>query len=386
MDHGCSLRASRKKCVKIIEKEVEELASRSEVTGIFLGGSISRGTEWETSDIDLALVLEKQFDPEPCLPRLREGIPITRWRNFKENVQKIMDGFPASWYDKEVQWEVGWFYTSRCLFDRDGFCGQLLSFITAHRYDPTIVRKYVETYIEQARKELVEAMGLCRSSELDEAHCHIREASFRCALALLEYANIPLEHKELESQIREAETKVSFSGFSDLFASVWGIDRIERHRSEQLRSALKEALRSSIELISYVEEQIAEQGYSLESLGIDSFRAFFFPYKVDEYKIAIKDHIRFIDVAFRKRKLGVLSRESLCSYLLWLDRTVLSPLMAKLKEGGINRKTAEAYERMRSHETKSRKILGLLNPSVKEIRTNLDNLCDVCSRLQTLLR
>ncbi|MBR2481040.1 MAG: nucleotidyltransferase domain-containing protein [Clostridia bacterium] len=141
---------------EVFERKVNELKADENVKGIFITGSLARGTETEYSDLDIIVISDKDEVVEEVI----EGVPVETHYNRVESVKKWFVASPPSCY----------LYTyGKIVWDREGVLSELqdLACDLLDKYEVLDVHKvYLSHKLSALKEKLTASIALNDSQKI----------------------------------------------------------------------------------------------------------------------------------------------------------------------------------------------------------------------------
>lgn len=167
-------------------KTAHNLRKQTGVIGVVLSGSVARGPVSESSDLDLHVIVSRQFTGS-----------LSEWTFYKEGTIENLhtvheDELLRGWHARSNSTSLAaWFYETKLGDELDRFLPlwwdssthwqKRLSALVTLRKNPDVVQVIARHYMESARAHIRQARDACEENAPYDSHQHLRLA-FQAAL------------------------------------------------------------------------------------------------------------------------------------------------------------------------------------------------------------
>jgi predicted nucleotidyltransferase len=222
------------KLKRLAEEETKELSLDPEVMGVALSGSIASKNVWESSDIDLWVILDTdkllnygRYD-KAC-----DGIRLDRLYISKRWMDDFIERYPESF----IQWGLLFLddlYKMEPLYDPSGYLLQIKEFTYKNRFSPLVTTGRLIMGINAVKEGVEKARLLLSQSDYQVAWREARETTYAIADLWLEYDKQTSSYKTQDPRFAELSNRFGKSYIYDMYRHILGIDKLSQQELQHL--------------------------------------------------------------------------------------------------------------------------------------------------------
>jgi predicted nucleotidyltransferase len=223
----------------VLESLLEDLKSRASVSGIGLFGSWSRGDAVSSSDVDLLVVDNRDFDYEYV-----ERAEI-------ENLFLDLDYIPEKWIKTQIPPEIDQkLYEADVLYDRTGTLTKAKNLTLNLQWKPERVEIRTGSYLMEVDTYLSRGISAYNKDDFQSAKVNGTIGLEAITKILIEVNKLPFSNSHFIRALESSTKAFGNNKLYDDYIKIAGFSKMTRQRTEKMLDSLSAMWR---ETVSFVE-------------------------------------------------------------------------------------------------------------------------------------
>lgn len=221
---------------RIAEVETKRLSQEPDVVGTAICGSLASDTVWESSDLDLLVLVQTDEPLEYTIYSYSKdcgNLKIDYLHESTGKLTQLMNGYPESFIELPTLL-LDAIYIMIPIYDETGFLQQVKEFWLENRFSALVKSGRAERGVDILKKSLSEAEELLNQGDHEGAWAQARNVARIIAELWLEYDGQVFSDKTQDIRLAELCSRLDKPHIYKQYSRILGIDRLSRRELEHM--------------------------------------------------------------------------------------------------------------------------------------------------------